>query len=331
MVIETKQDGASRQKAFSNNKMIAKAPSSNHHNFKFRHRHRHRGSNGGSGSSAKVASSAIFRGSHVGNYFASSTRLKLVIAKIIPCVFTLTSMALGLMALACLQVRLITGATLLIALAMLMDFLDGRFARLLHSASEFGAQLDSLADMISFGLVPSYAMIFGVHNFSYSGAILLGVSGLMFLMAVAIRLARFNCRLKEAPRDYFEGLPCPAAAGVMMLLMNLSQFNQLNLLTPIEWLLHPSKAEFVISAAALLLSALMVGRISFYNFKHARLNLLKVTGLVLIAGLIVWGIALVSPSHLIAIEISLLLGLVGYIIGVLVTRLVSYFKARKFG
>lgn len=299
-----------------------KSASNRRHHFPFRHRH-HRGSKntyarGGNFSRARVLSGGVLG------------KIKDKVAHMIPCSFTIASMVLGLMALACLEIRLISGATMLVALAMLMDFLDGRFARLLNSASEFGAQLDSLADMISFGLVPAYAMVFGMRNFSAAGAISLGVSGVIFLIAVAVRLARFNCRLKEAPRDYFEGLPCPAAAGVIMLLMDLSQYTSFSFMAKVNPVLYQSGAEFTVAAVALILSMLMVSRVGFYNFKHAHLNVGKLLGMVVAAGLVIYCAALVSPSRYIAIETVLLLGLALYIFIVLMYQIARYFKNHTF-
>lgn len=105
-------------------------------------------------------------------------------------------------------------AGLLIFLAMLFDMLDGRAARWAKQTSQFGAQLDSLCDAISFGVAPAFIMIkFSPNDFHPR---LLWMIAVLFALCAILRLARFNVETDEDDtHDYFSGLPSPAAAGTI--------------------------------------------------------------------------------------------------------------------
>ena len=104
-------------------------------------------------------------------------------------------------------------AALLIGIAMVLDTLDGFFARLTNSQSAFGVELDSLADVVSFGLAPAIlAFTWGLWPLGRLG----WAVGFVYVTAAAMRLARFNIQT-HSPSDkrYFAGMPSPAAAGVI--------------------------------------------------------------------------------------------------------------------
>jgi CDP-diacylglycerol--serine O-phosphatidyltransferase len=104
-------------------------------------------------------------------------------------------------------------AALLIGIAMVLDTLDGFFARLTNSQSAFGVELDSLADVVSFGLAPAIlAFTWGLWPLGRLG----WAVGFLYVTAAAMRLARFNIQ-SHAPSDkrYFAGMPSPAAAAVI--------------------------------------------------------------------------------------------------------------------
>jgi CDP-diacylglycerol--serine O-phosphatidyltransferase len=118
-------------------------------------------------------------------------------------------------------------ASQLIFLAMLFDMLDGSAARLTNQASEFGAQLDSLCDAISFGVAPAFILLQLTHPahhlmdtitqapFNYHPRILWAIA-VLFMVCAILRLARFNVETDdEDSHEYFSGLPSPAAAGVV--------------------------------------------------------------------------------------------------------------------
>jgi CDP-diacylglycerol--serine O-phosphatidyltransferase len=99
-----------------------------------------------------------------------------------------------------------------IGIAFIMDALDGRIARMTGATSAFGLQLDSLADVISFGMAPAIlSFAWGMHELGRWGWAI----GFLFVAAAALRLARFNIQTTVAPdKRYFVGMPSPAAAAV---------------------------------------------------------------------------------------------------------------------
>ena len=104
-------------------------------------------------------------------------------------------------------------AALFIGIAMVLDTLDGLIARLTHSSSAFGVQLDSLADVVSFGLAPAIlAFTWGLWNLGRLG----WAAGFIYVTAAAMRLARFNIQTAASTdKRYFVGLPSPAAGAVI--------------------------------------------------------------------------------------------------------------------
>ncbi len=146
------------------------------------------------------------------------------LAKLVPSALTLMGLASGVTSIRFAmehQWKLAVGA---IMLAMVFDMLDGRAARQLGADTRFGAQLDSLADLVSFGVAP--ALI--AYNWTLSGFGVIGwITAVIFCVCCAIRLARFNI---QALRDegatetnpYFTGMPTPAGACLMLLPLLLS-------------------------------------------------------------------------------------------------------------
>ena len=103
-------------------------------------------------------------------------------------------------------------AVIAIFVAMILDGLDGRVARLTNTQSEFGAQYDSLSDMVSFGAAP--ALVMYLWAFSSLGKVGL-FAAFVHAAGGALRLARFNTQLATADKNYFQGLPSPAAAAIL--------------------------------------------------------------------------------------------------------------------
>lgn len=103
-------------------------------------------------------------------------------------------------------------AVIAIFVAMILDGLDGRVARLTHTESEFGVQYDSLSDMVSFGAAPALVM----YLWAFVGFGKVGLFAAFVHMAGgALRLARFNAQVGTADKRYFQGLPSPAAAAII--------------------------------------------------------------------------------------------------------------------
>lgn len=153
-------------------------------------------------------------------------------------------------------------AAIAVFVAMVLDGLDGRVARLTNTESSFGKEYDSLADVISFGLAPALVMFeWSLQHVIYEGWLLqkLGwLAAFFYAAATALRLARFNSRSADQDKKYFQGLPSPAAAGVML---------------GFVWACHDLKYTgadlwFFAFGLTLMSGALMVSNFSFYSFKE---------------------------------------------------------------
>lgn len=116
-------------------------------------------------------------------------------------------------------------AAIAIFIAMIFDGLDGRVARMTNTQSEFGAEYDSMADMVSFGIAPGLV----AYNWALSDLGKFGwLAAFVFVAAAALRLARFNTQIGVADKRYFQGLASPAAAGVIASLVWLGTEYQIN-------------------------------------------------------------------------------------------------------
>lgn len=138
---------------------------------------------------------------------------------LLPNLFTTAALFCGFYAIiAALQGRF-EPAAVAVFIAMVLDGLDGRVARLTHTESEFGAQYDSMADLVSFGLAPSLVMYeWALGTMAGMGPLLskLGwLAAFFYTVMAALRLARFNVQLGSADKRYFIGLPSPSAAAIV--------------------------------------------------------------------------------------------------------------------
>ncbi len=103
-------------------------------------------------------------------------------------------------------------AAIAIFVAMILDGLDGRVARLTNTQSEFGAEYDSLADMVSFGVAPALvAFSWSLQSLGQAG----WIAAFIYVAGAALRLARFNTQVDTADKNYFTGLASPAAAAIV--------------------------------------------------------------------------------------------------------------------
>ena len=148
-----------------------------------------------------------------------------------------------------------------IVFAALLDGLDGRIARLLKASSRFGAELDSLADFVNFGVAPAFFLYtWGLKDLKSFGWI--GV--MIFALASALRLARFNVAADEdRPKwqsNYFSGMPTPAAAIVVLLPMYLEEVG-LGAIHSTRWM------QLVVLLYTLMIAVLMVSTIATFSGK----------------------------------------------------------------
>lgn len=149
-------------------------------------------------------------------------------------------------------------ASLAIFIAMVMDGLDGRVARLTNTQSKFGAEYDSLADIVSFGVAPALvAYSWGLSSLGKIGWLV----AFFFTAATALRLARFNAQIEEDKR-FFKGLPCPSAAGWVA-----------GMIWVADDLGVPGQRLWVMAAVVTLIAGgLMVSNLLYYSFKDIDLK-----------------------------------------------------------
>jgi len=146
-----------------------------------------------------------------------------------------------------------------------LDMLDGRIARMTGTSSEFGVQLDSLVDLISFGMAP--AVLAYVWALGPLGRVGWAV-GFLFVTAAALRLARFNLQQAHADKRYFAGLPSPAAAAVpAATVFFASDLAAKNSLGGIVYLLGSDPTPMIGVAVVVVPALLMVSTIRFRSFK----------------------------------------------------------------
>jgi CDP-diacylglycerol--serine O-phosphatidyltransferase len=132
-------------------------------------------------------------------------------AYLLPSLFTLGNMFCGYACIVYAMRGEFATAAPFIGFAMVLDMLDGRIARMTGTASDFGIELDSLADVISFGMAPAIlSFTWGLQPLGRVG----WAVGFLFVAAAALRLARFNIQAGSQDKRYFVGMPSPAAAAV---------------------------------------------------------------------------------------------------------------------
>ena len=138
---------------------------------------------------------------------------------LLPNLFTTAALFCGFYAIIAALRGRFEPAAMAIFIAMVLDGLDGRVARLTHTESEFGAQYDSMADLVSFGLAPALIMYqWALGSMASMGPFLskLGwLAAFFYTVMAALRLARFNVQLGSADKRYFIGLPSPSAAAIV--------------------------------------------------------------------------------------------------------------------
>ena len=143
---------------------------------------------------------------------------------LLPNAFTTAALFCGFYAIVMAMNQKFEHAAWAIFIAMILDGLDGRIARLTNTQSEFGAQYDSLSDMVSFGAAPALV----IYEWSLRGMGKLGwLAAFVYCAGAALRLARFNTNIAVVDKRFFQGLPSPAAAAMVagfILMMNDLQF-----------------------------------------------------------------------------------------------------------
>jgi CDP-diacylglycerol--serine O-phosphatidyltransferase len=178
---------------------------------------------------------------------------------LLPNLFTTAALFAGFYAITAAIGQHFEHAAVAIFIAMVLDGLDGRVARLTNTQSAFGAEYDSMADLTSFGIAP--AIVLYIWSLSYLGK--LGwVAAFVHAAGAALRLARFNTQVATADKRYFQGLPSPSAAAI------LAGFIWFGL----EHGFTGEGVRHVGLALALMTGLLMVSNFRYYSFKDVDLR-----------------------------------------------------------
>jgi len=177
---------------------------------------------------------------------------------ILPTLFTVGNLFCGYLSVWCSIRGTFDTAAILIIVAAVLDMLDGRIARLTNSASRFGEEYDSLADLVSFGVAPAVlAYAWGLADFHRLG----WMASFLFVVCGSMRLARFNIQTRVVDKKYFIGLPIPAAAGTIATLV---------LATPERLVDQVWMAGLL--ALTVVLSYLMISTLRYRSFKDLDLK-----------------------------------------------------------
>jgi len=173
---------------------------------------------------------------------------------LLPNLFTTGALFSGFYAIVAGMNGQFVAASIAIFVSMLLDGLDGRVARMTNTQSAFGAEYDSLADMVSFGVAPALVaynwLLFDLGKLGFFAAFVFAVGG-------ALRLARFNTQIGSVDKRYFIGLPSPAAAAVVAGLV----------WTCTEYEFDMSGTGYLVALYVALCGVLMVSNVLYYSFK----------------------------------------------------------------
>ena len=211
---------------------------------------------------------------------------------ILPNMLTLIGVCIGLTSIRFALDGRFEFAIVAIILAAIIDGLDGRIARLIKGTSKVGKELDSLTDMISFGVAPAFIMYFWKLN-------TLGRFGwlvcLIYVICVALRLARFNVNSSQEPswRDnFFEGVPSPAGGILVLtpLIFSMTNFEFIAI-----------NYDIVVPIFFIVTSLLLISKFPSYSFK--KIVIQRKTTIFLLFGIVLFfGLLLIYPFNVIAIS-----------------------------
>ncbi|MBP7678217.1 MAG: CDP-diacylglycerol--serine O-phosphatidyltransferase [Thermoanaerobaculia bacterium] len=201
---------------------------------------------------------------------------------VIPALFTVGNVFCGYLSLMAAVRGRYDLAAGLIFLAGFLDSLDGRVARMTGSTSAFGEQLDSLSDVLSFGLAPAFLVFhWGLSTHGRLGLF----ASFLFLVCGACRLARFNVQIHVVDKRWFVGLPIPAAAGALC-----------GLIWVIPEPLSDPRIATAFLGVTLVLGFLMVSTFRYRSFKDVDLRSRRSMRLVPLLGLVIAAVAAWRPD-----------------------------------
>ena len=194
-------------------------------------------------------------------------------------------------------------AAIAVVIAAVFDQLDGRLARLTHATSKFGAELDSLCDLVSFGLAPALLMyLWALNPYGRVGM----MASFLFVACGALRLARFNVQVGVVEKNYFQGLPIPMAAGILT--SSYLAFDELEW-SPDFW------RGWLLFAMVVVMAFVMVSNFRYRSFKDLDLKE-RLAFKYLVAGLVVLVAVALNPEIMLFV-LFLTYGTLGAVFGVL--------------
>ncbi len=211
-----------------------------------------------------------------------STKKRIRGIYLLPNLFTTAALFSGFYAIASAISGQYEKAAMLIFVSLVLDGLDGRVARMTNTQSDFGAEYDSMADMVSFGAAPAIVMyLWTLSSLGQAGLI----GAFIHLAGGALRLARFNTQLGTQDKRYFQGLPSPAAAAILAALVWLSEKYQYGI-EDLPWL---------VMLMTIATGLLMVSNFRYYSFKDINFRG-KVPFVVMIGVMVGFAITLSNPA-----------------------------------
>ena len=196
---------------------------------------------------------------------------------LLPNLFTTAALFAGFYAIVMAMNKVYDNAAVAIFIAMILDALDGRVARLTRTQSAFGAEYDSLSDMVCFGAAPALIMyewaLKGLGRFGW-------IAAFVYCTGAALRLARFNTNIEIVDKRFFQGLPSPAAAGLIAgFVWTMEAFN-----------LEPKRIDemrWLAWALAVFAGLTMVSNVRFYSGKDINLRKSVPFGTVVLIAMVV--------------------------------------------
>lgn len=214
---------------------------------------------------------------------------------LLPNLFTTAALFSGFYAVVSGMQGKFEAAAIAIFVAMVFDGLDGRVARMTNTQSKFGAEYDSLADMVSFGVAPALVVfswcLSNLGKFGWACAFI-------YVACAALRLARFNTQIDTADKNYFSGLASPAAAGVV---------------AGIVWACYeagwvgeslPFELSVIVGCLTALTGFLMILNVPYNSFKGLDLRG-RVPFVVMIAVVVIFGVVMLDPARVLLAAFSL--------------------------
>jgi CDP-diacylglycerol--serine O-phosphatidyltransferase len=208
---------------------------------------------------------------------------------LLPNLFTTAAMFGGFYAIIAAMNQRYEAAAIAVFIAMVLDGLDGRVARMTNTSSAFGAEYDSLSDMVSFGVAPALVMyewsLVFMKDLGWQWGKLGWLAAFFYATMAALRLARFNTKLETADKRFFQGLPSPTAAALMMGMVWVME----------ELAITGGEVKIYAFVMTIVAGALMVSNVSYFSFKQLNVRH-KVPFMVLLAIVVVFMLITIEPA-----------------------------------